>query len=146
MELLIWLVSFIILFCLSVPLHEGSHVLAIRILGGKHGKITWFTINFSAWGITFGRVSGTGRNGDEFSFPALSEKYLKVVALWCGFAGGLGSAIILAQPAWYFLLNPLPDPLSSLWRSFLLVSVIQFINGIGEGIFAVKTAQLIAGK
>ncbi len=124
----------VVVFVLSVPLHELFHVLGVKCLGGEGKlKITWLDLNWSKIG---GSVTG------EISFPRLAkwDKHYKLVGFIVGLSGGLGAAIVLAGIGILFFLNPPEYIFDLIWKPFFVIAGFHLIEGVFE---AIKTSKQI---
>ena len=138
MEMLVTLAIFLI----SVPLHELSHFVAFKRLGGKGDiKIVWLSFGISALGsVTL--------DNPRFYFPKLARwkdnpRAVKIVTLIVGFimggSGGWGAtAILTIIGAIFFVYHPVGFFIT-IQNALFFVAKMQFIYGFIE---AVKTSAL----
>src|SRR3989344_6400843 len=135
LQIVIFLSSLIVLFVLSVPLHEFFHFLPMKVLGGKMkegSKITWFNFNFQASEEGFSVRIHAGGEIKAF-FPDYLKKYLKAVSFLIVLSGGLGTAIVFVGIIFLlFFLSSLPDTLDWISTSLLIIASFHLIYGISE--------------
>ena len=146
LQMLIFLSSLIILFALSVPLHEFFHFLPIKVLGGKireGNKMTWFKLNFHVSKGKFMFSMHGGGKIDAF-FPDYLKKHLRAVAFLTGLSGGLGTAIVFVGIVFLlFFLGSLPDILDWISTSFLIIAIFHLFYGMEEAVRVYNEVELI---
>jgi len=145
LEILVLFGSFIIIFILSVSLHEFFHLLVIKALfKGKEIEVKWLEIRYDRAKnkLEFGGHISFGGDRLELKFPRILKPILPTLGKHPGLlkpfgyliflSGGLGTSIVLAVIGLYFLLNPLSELLTLIWLPFFLASIFQLILGIRE--------------
>lgn len=138
MQILVFSIFAVIIFLLSVPLHEFSHFLIYKCLGSKEKfKITWFNIKKNSDGSIdiWGRVRALNEE-DSINLPdrwyAGNHKLINFIV---GLSGGLGVAIVLITIGIFLVLNRPEGFFSYVCIPFFLVAVFQLLYGIGEGLW-----------
>jgi len=136
LKVLVLVGSFVVIFFLSIPLHEFFHILAIKILGRKWTKIkkiNWFGINLTCseefFGLKLGgKVESEIETDVEYSQLKSLKRRLRMISL----SGGLGMGIVLVTLGCFFLLNPVSSILGLIWLPFLVISGMHLIKGVLE--------------
>lgn len=116
------------LFVASVPIHELGHVLCIRILGEKIVKIEWL-------GMSRCKIRG---------FVLYQRPENDLCEYVIAFAGGIFASVIYAIVGFgclYFLTTLRQYLLMITILTCLVIAICQIIDGILEGISAIKVIK-----
>ncbi len=125
------LLFFVILMILSVPIHEFSHLLFLKMIGCKTKLQVrwWFTrgANGSAY-----IKPADGGNELKFDLPSILRDYYRTIPLFTGLSGGWGVAILMSPGL--LLLYQFPELKSLLGHPLILVILFNLGYGIFESI------------
>jgi hypothetical protein len=134
-----------VLVILGIPIHELSHLVFIKMVGGRNikGKITWFGRYYKekrlfvkagkrSWAVDIGIRAGGELEAD---FPGFWYKREKILSFLIGFSGGFGVTLLCVGIGLLLFINrPSNESLSLICVPFFLEAVWQFQYSIREGI------------
>lgn len=134
MKILIFLAFAVVVYLISVPLHEFFHVFIAKCLGSKDKlKITWLRIERTSGLLpaVYGRVEVCNQE----RFPNFPDRWYtrnpKSVQFIFGFFGGFGAAVVLVCLG-IFVLSI--GGFLYIWMPLFLNAAFQLFYGICEGL------------